>query len=228
MMLIRGYREKDKPVASKKEGKPNILLRQARDEEKLTQQELADKIGTTALNVGRWEGGKVFPNPYFRHKLCEFFKKSDKELGLVRELYHASDEVEETDHTRSKPDLPQEENAIPIGFIRRRPLMLVILGSVICMLVIGGSILAFMQKAPTHQTIGSLIYHYHIPKIGSYETYVNALAWSPDSLHLACAIGDHTARILQPGTGEEMIVFHGHSNNINSLTWLPNRNQVAS
>jgi transcriptional regulator with XRE-family HTH domain len=232
-MPIKGYREKDTPMASKKEGKPNLLLRQARDDEKLTQQDLADKLGTTALNVGRWEGGKAFPNPYFRRKLCEFFNKPDKELGLVRELYHTSDEVEETDRTRSEPNLRQEENATPTGFIRRRPLIPVILCSVICILVIGGSILVFMPKIPaskakTNPVIGSLLYHYQLPKIGSYETLVNALAWSRNGSYLACASGDKVARVFELGTESEVTIFHGHNKNVNSIVWLPNGTQVAS
>src|SRR5205085_7320937 len=44
-----------------------------------------DLVGTTPLNVGRWERGITMPGPHFRHKLCEIFEKSAQELGLVPE-----------------------------------------------------------------------------------------------------------------------------------------------
>src|SRR5581483_506138 len=51
---------------------------------------LADKIGTTSLNVGRWERGVTVPGPHFRVKLSEVFGKSPAELGLVAERSAAS------------------------------------------------------------------------------------------------------------------------------------------
>ena len=62
---------------------PNQYLRSERERRCWSQQELADKVGTTPLNVSRWERGITFPNPYFRQKLCEVFEKSPRELGLV-------------------------------------------------------------------------------------------------------------------------------------------------
>ena len=50
-----------------------------------TQQALADKIGTTPLNVGRWERGLTLPYLYFRQKLSEVFEKSFYELGIAEE-----------------------------------------------------------------------------------------------------------------------------------------------
>jgi transcriptional regulator with XRE-family HTH domain len=61
------------------------LLRLARESRYWSQQELADAIGTTPLNVGRWERGVTIPSPYFRHKLCEIFEKSPEELGFVQQ-----------------------------------------------------------------------------------------------------------------------------------------------
>ena len=40
-------------------------------------------IGTTTVNVNRWESGLTSPSLYFRQKLCELFGKSAEELGLV-------------------------------------------------------------------------------------------------------------------------------------------------
>ena len=48
-----------------------------------TQLEVADQLGTTPGNVSRWERGITSPGPYFRHKLCELFGSSARELGLT-------------------------------------------------------------------------------------------------------------------------------------------------
>jgi transcriptional regulator with XRE-family HTH domain len=48
-----------------------------------SQQEVADRIGTTHLNVSRWEHGYTMPGPYYRRKLCSLFRKSEEELGLA-------------------------------------------------------------------------------------------------------------------------------------------------
>src|SRR5207302_10935741 len=57
-------------------------LAQARYQRDWSQQELADLLGTTPLNISRWERGLTSPNPYFRHKLCTLFGLSELELGL--------------------------------------------------------------------------------------------------------------------------------------------------
>ncbi len=48
-----------------------------------TQQYVADAIGTTKINVSRWERGITRPGPYFRLKLCTLFAKSEQELGMA-------------------------------------------------------------------------------------------------------------------------------------------------
>ncbi len=64
---------------------PNQKLRYERERRAWSQQDVADKVGTTPLNVGRWERGVTMPGPYFRQKLCDIFEKTPKELGLVHE-----------------------------------------------------------------------------------------------------------------------------------------------
>jgi tetratricopeptide (TPR) repeat protein/DNA-binding XRE family transcriptional regulator len=68
----------------------NSRLRDARLERGWSQQQLADLVGTTFVNVSRWENGSNFPIPYFRQKLCQVFGKTPAELGLVPPLPHAS------------------------------------------------------------------------------------------------------------------------------------------
>ena len=60
----------------------NTHLRKARSDRKWTQQELADRIGTTKINISRWENGVTFPSRYSRQRLSEVFGKTPDELGL--------------------------------------------------------------------------------------------------------------------------------------------------
>ncbi|HEY7416466.1 MAG TPA: helix-turn-helix transcriptional regulator, partial [Ktedonobacteraceae bacterium] len=55
----------------------------ARKRRQWSQQEVADRLGTTRINISRWEQGQTTPGPYFRAKLCELFSQSVQELGLV-------------------------------------------------------------------------------------------------------------------------------------------------
>jgi transcriptional regulator with XRE-family HTH domain len=61
--------------------KQNILLRIARTNAGLTQDELADVLGVTVMTVYRWERGENTPNPFFRGRLCKLFQLSEQELG---------------------------------------------------------------------------------------------------------------------------------------------------
>ena len=45
-------------------------LRVARTKRGWNQQDLADRIGGTALEVGRWERGETYPQRHYREKLC--------------------------------------------------------------------------------------------------------------------------------------------------------------
>ena len=63
---------------------PNQQLRQERERRCWSQLEVADRIGTTSLNVSRWERGITFPTPHFRQELCTLFGKSAGELGLLQ------------------------------------------------------------------------------------------------------------------------------------------------
>src|SRR5258708_3036838 len=58
-------------------------LQSAREIYGWSQQEVAERIGTTALNVSRWERGITTPGPYFRAKLSLLFGRSKQELDLA-------------------------------------------------------------------------------------------------------------------------------------------------
>jgi tetratricopeptide (TPR) repeat protein/transcriptional regulator with XRE-family HTH domain len=67
----------------KSDPQPRLRLTEARTERNWSQQDVADRIGTTNLNVSRWERGITKPGPYFRGRLCSLFSKSEQELDLA-------------------------------------------------------------------------------------------------------------------------------------------------
>src|SRR5437763_2693400 len=81
---------------------PNLQLRRERERRNLSQEQLAQKIGTTALNISRWERGSTSPNFHFRQKLIEFFGKSDEELRLTQK------KVEGIQEQASSPSTDQD------------------------------------------------------------------------------------------------------------------------
>src|SRR5579864_335748 len=94
---------------------PRIRLADARNERKLSQQQVADRIGTTHVNVSRWERGVTKPNPYFRRKLCRLFGKGEQELDLDlgAGLEEAVDEVAVSPLTRTSRNAVYD-SAIPL------------------------------------------------------------------------------------------------------------------
>jgi outer membrane protein assembly factor BamB/DNA-binding XRE family transcriptional regulator len=62
---------------------PNERLKNAREFRNLTQEKLAEEIGTNGRTVRNWEAGHNKPSLYYRGKLCEFFNKTMEELGFI-------------------------------------------------------------------------------------------------------------------------------------------------
>ncbi len=60
-------------------------LKCEREQRGWTQSELAERVGTTQVNISRWEKGITVPGPYYRQKLGEIFGKSIQELDLIPE-----------------------------------------------------------------------------------------------------------------------------------------------
>jgi transcriptional regulator with XRE-family HTH domain len=87
---------------------PNQHLRQERERRAWSQQDVADKVGTTQLTVGRWERGITMPGPYYRQKLCEIFEKTAQELGLVSESVETEQATPVPLHTSSTISPSQE------------------------------------------------------------------------------------------------------------------------
>jgi tetratricopeptide (TPR) repeat protein/transcriptional regulator with XRE-family HTH domain len=67
----------------KSDPQTRLRLIEARTERKWSQQDVADRIGTTHLNVSRWERGITKPGPYFRSRLCTLFGKIEQQLDLA-------------------------------------------------------------------------------------------------------------------------------------------------
>uniref|UniRef100_UPI0035E40B8C NB-ARC domain-containing protein n=1 Tax=Thermogemmatispora sp. TaxID=1968838 RepID=UPI0035E40B8C len=66
--------------------RPRMRLVEARMRHGWSQQEVAERLGTTHVNVSRWERGVTKPNPYFRRKLCRLFGLTEEELDLAPAL----------------------------------------------------------------------------------------------------------------------------------------------
>jgi LuxR family transcriptional regulator, maltose regulon positive regulatory protein len=75
---------------TKAERIPNDRLKAHRLKKNWTQVYVATMIGTSDVEVSRWETGVSIPTLYFREKLCELFGASPDELGFVS----SSDETE--------------------------------------------------------------------------------------------------------------------------------------
>lgn len=80
------------------EAVPNRQLVNERLRRHWSQQELANRTGTTPINVSRWERGITSPGPYFQHQLCMLFEKSASELGLAPKPLDATGAISEHAH----------------------------------------------------------------------------------------------------------------------------------
>jgi len=86
-------------------------LKQERERRAWTQSEVAERIGTTQINISRWENGITVPSPYYRQRLGELFGKSVQELDLVPDSSQERSDDESTfpgtpDSRTSSPPLP--------------------------------------------------------------------------------------------------------------------------
>jgi transcriptional regulator with XRE-family HTH domain len=98
------------------EATPNIQLQQARKRRNMRQEDVAAVIGTTPVNVSRWEKGVTFPSFRFRHELCKFFSMSMEELGLL--TYGTQDikssTINDDAEIKTKETATQENNYSPL------------------------------------------------------------------------------------------------------------------
>lgn len=103
---------------------PNRALKRERELRCWSQLEVADQIGTTAFNVGRWERGITHPSSYFRQQLCKVFEKTPQELGFLNVKVEQEekstgplieqDEIEEAQtEVKTSAESPAEEVMLP-------------------------------------------------------------------------------------------------------------------
>jgi tetratricopeptide (TPR) repeat protein len=62
---------------------PRTRLVQARLQMKLSQKQVAARIGTSFVNVSRWERGITRPGPYFRRRLATLYGRTEEEIDLA-------------------------------------------------------------------------------------------------------------------------------------------------
>ena len=81
-------------------------IKQLRKENLWTQEELASRIKTTTISVGRWEKNLTRPSLHFQQKLCEIFGKSPEELGFLpqSEPEHGEGSQSNDQHQEMEPD----------------------------------------------------------------------------------------------------------------------------
>src|SRR5437588_9842905 len=77
------YLRKEAAVKNYRKPSLNARLREARDEQGWSQQKLADLVGTTPVNISRWENASHLPSPYYRERLSAVFATTPAELGLL-------------------------------------------------------------------------------------------------------------------------------------------------
>jgi tetratricopeptide (TPR) repeat protein/transcriptional regulator with XRE-family HTH domain len=73
-------------MKAKPPGLPNDYLRHARQQRGWSQGYLADRVGTNAYTVSRWERGVAFPSPFFVQRLMTVFGQDAEALGLLAAL----------------------------------------------------------------------------------------------------------------------------------------------
>ncbi|HEU5382077.1 MAG TPA: tetratricopeptide repeat protein [Ktedonobacteraceae bacterium] len=94
--------------------KPNNLLRRERELRGWSQARVAEEVGTTAINVGRWERGTSMPYPHFREKLCAIFGKDAEALGLLESDGEPANPVFASAEPRITGPVPVYDPAIPL------------------------------------------------------------------------------------------------------------------
>lgn len=78
-----------------------------------SQQYMAECIGTTPLNISRWERGLTTPSPHFSYKLCSIFGLSPGELGLQSGIADIGTQLKQ--EGTGMPCAPLYDSMIPLS-----------------------------------------------------------------------------------------------------------------
>ena len=124
-------------------GKIGLFIAEMRKKKKLTQQELADKLGVTDKAISNWENGRRMPDVSLYKVLCKELDITLNEL-INGEIEHKKITRESVDETIIKTLNYNEENKRKLNRIIK------ILILVLCILVIfiGGSYYAYRKRYP--------------------------------------------------------------------------------
>jgi transcriptional regulator with XRE-family HTH domain len=87
---------------------PGERLRYERLRHNLTQDRLAEMVGTTTISVSRWESDVHLPDIKYRRRLCKIFGKKPQDLGFVNDIDTGRDEAG-GDKNKEKPVLLSKE-----------------------------------------------------------------------------------------------------------------------
>src|SRR4051812_48110317 len=109
-------REKRRPAVARdvsNDTKQTIgeILKHLRQEKLWSQAELASRIGTTPVSVGRWENNITRPNLHFQQQLCEIFARSPEELGFLSQPEVEHEESSEKNDQKQETEPGTREQA---------------------------------------------------------------------------------------------------------------------
>ncbi|HEY0755436.1 MAG TPA: helix-turn-helix domain-containing protein [Ktedonobacteraceae bacterium] len=96
-----------------------VSLIEERKRRQWSQQEVADRLGTTRVNISRWEGGQTTPSPYFRARLLALFGKRPQELGLLFDQEEAEQQRIATvpQHTPLDSSHSDLDQSLPLWYV---------------------------------------------------------------------------------------------------------------
>jgi WD40 repeat protein/transcriptional regulator with XRE-family HTH domain len=223
----------------KRERQKISKLRTLRLERNLTQEQLAEQIGTTKVNVSRWERGEIVPGLYYRQKLCELFGKSPYELGFLVEEETPSSEgalsgdhqlqqtvaaipssassFTEDHHSPASPTPQTGQRSLP-AWSKERGIILI----VVVIVILGGSVVSLNHSPASFLPAGRLFYTFSAPQ----RADVFNVELSSDGNHLVGVIGNGTAQLMATRKGAYFPVTTIRA--VNVATWSPDDTRIAT
>ena len=118
---------------------PNDQLRAAREGRHLSREQLAEMIGASKLNIGRWERGDASPGQPFVQKLCAIFGMSPEELGFPAVSPEIISDVPDAIYDPGIPPVP------PVALVGREQQLV---EARRCLLVGGNAVLTALNGLP--------------------------------------------------------------------------------
>ncbi|HZU01182.1 MAG TPA: protein kinase, partial [Ktedonobacteraceae bacterium] len=76
---------------------------------------------------------------------------------------------------------------------------------------------------PTPPPQGSIFYTYH-----GLTFNIRVLAWSPNGKRIAGGSDDRTAQVWDAATGNNPLIYRGHSSYVEGVAWSPDSHRIAS